>query len=164
MGKFAAPCVLKLKGTSHMSRLKALVNGLVSQFAECEVASQVRWCAQVVAMVKGNDLFVANAGDSRCVFSRRGIAMAMTTDHKPTDPAELARITKVWSTTHSVPCAGQAKPKLSFSGVAFARVASHEAHSGPCFGTDQMESSASPHLTCRWWLLWKSWCGCFRMC
>jgi Protein phosphatase 2C len=50
---------------------------------------------QVAALVKEGELYVANAGDSRCVFSRRGRAMAMTTDHKPTDPEELARITKV---------------------------------------------------------------------
>eukprot|EP00884_Botryococcus_braunii_P022555 jgi/Botrbrau1/8984/Bobra.0148s0090.1 len=51
-------------------------------------------CTAVAALVKGGILYVANAGDSRCVFSRRGRAVAMTTDHKPTDPAELARIIK----------------------------------------------------------------------
>ena len=50
---------------------------------------------QVVALVKGNTLVVANAGDSRCVCSRGGEAVAMTQDHKPTDTEEFNRITKV---------------------------------------------------------------------
>ena len=53
-------------------------------------------CAlQVVALVRGNDLWVANAGDSRCVASRRGRALALTHDHKPTDQVEMQRIAKV---------------------------------------------------------------------
>ena len=55
-------------------------------------------CAwQVVALVRGNDLWVANAGDSRCVASRRGRALALTHDHKPTDQVEMQRIAKVSS-------------------------------------------------------------------
>jgi len=49
----------------------------------------------VCAVVRGNELWVANAGDSRCVFSRGGTAVAMTTDHKPNDQEEYARIVKV---------------------------------------------------------------------
>ena len=52
---------------------------------------------QVVALVRGSDLWVANAGDSRCVASRRGRALALTHDHKPTDSGELQRIAKVGS-------------------------------------------------------------------
>lgn len=44
--------------------------------------------------MKGNTLVVANAGDSRCVCSRDGTAIAMTADHKPTDKEELERISK----------------------------------------------------------------------
>ncbi|KAK9843641.1 hypothetical protein WJX81_000782 [Elliptochloris bilobata] len=51
-------------------------------------------CTAVVALVSGDELLVANAGDSRCVCSRRGAAVAMTTDHKPTDTAENERIRK----------------------------------------------------------------------
>lgn len=40
---------------------------------------------------------VANAGDSRCVCSRDGTAIAMTADHKPTDKEELERISKASS-------------------------------------------------------------------
>lgn len=58
-------------------------------------------------MVRGEDLYVANAGDSRCVFSRKGRAVAMTTDHKPTDPLEHARITKVCNPLQLPSCIGK---------------------------------------------------------
>ena len=51
-------------------------------------------CTAVVALVRGGQLVVANAGDSRCVLSRRGRAGDLTHDHKPTDPEEYARILK----------------------------------------------------------------------
>ena len=49
----------------------------------------------MVALVAKDKLIVANAGDSRCVASRDGVAHAMTHDHKPTDDEESARIFKV---------------------------------------------------------------------
>lgn len=51
-------------------------------------------CTAVCAVVRGNMLVVANAGDSRCVLSRRGMAVALTQDHKPNDEEEYARILK----------------------------------------------------------------------
>lgn len=50
---------------------------------------------QVVALIANETLIVANAGDSRCVASRNGVAHAMTHDHKPTDDLEAARIHNV---------------------------------------------------------------------
>ena len=53
-------------------------------------------CTAVVAALVMKDglstLYVANAGDSRCVLSRNGIAAEMSKDHKPTDPSEHSRI------------------------------------------------------------------------
>jgi len=46
----------------------------------------------VVAVVRGDDLIVANAGDSRAVLCRRGTAVALSRDHKPMDDDERARI------------------------------------------------------------------------
>jgi protein phosphatase 1G len=51
-------------------------------------------CTAVCALIRGDDLIVANAGDSRCVLSRGGKAIALTHDHKPNDPEEFARISR----------------------------------------------------------------------
>ncbi|XP_013195944.1 probable protein phosphatase CG10417 isoform X2 [Amyelois transitella] len=51
-------------------------------------------CTAVVALLKGNELYVANAGDSRCIVCREGKAIDMSIDHKPEDAPELERITK----------------------------------------------------------------------
>lgn len=51
-------------------------------------------CTAVCAVVRDGTLYVANAGDSRCVLSNNGQAVAMSHDHKPTDTEEYARITK----------------------------------------------------------------------
>lgn len=49
-------------------------------------------CTAVVALIHDNTLFVANAGDSRCVLSRGGTAVALSADHKPEDEPERSRI------------------------------------------------------------------------
>lgn len=49
-------------------------------------------CTAVVAVVQGARLYVANAGDSRCVLARSGKAVPMSEDHKPDLPVENARI------------------------------------------------------------------------
>jgi len=51
-------------------------------------------CTAVVALLVGRDLYVANAGDSRCVVCRNGKAIEMSFDHKPEDEPERNRITK----------------------------------------------------------------------
>eukprot|EP00891_Asterochloris_glomerata_P008906 jgi/Astpho2/8906/Aster-08257 len=54
-----------------------------------EYVGPMAGCTAVVALV-----VVANAGDSRCVVSRRGQAVDMSHDHKPTDPREESRINR----------------------------------------------------------------------
>uniref|UniRef100_A0A182WLM5 protein-serine/threonine phosphatase n=1 Tax=Anopheles minimus TaxID=112268 RepID=A0A182WLM5_9DIPT len=51
-------------------------------------------CTAVVALLHGKDLYVANAGDSRCVVCRNGKAKDMSFDHKPEDTIEFERIEK----------------------------------------------------------------------
>lgn len=51
-------------------------------------------CTAVVALLHEKDLFVANAGDSRCVVCRNGKALEMSFDHKPEDQIEFDRIQK----------------------------------------------------------------------
>jgi serine/threonine protein phosphatase PrpC len=46
----------------------------------------------VVAFSKGNLLWIANVGDSRAVISKNGVAVRVTTDHKPTLESERNRI------------------------------------------------------------------------
>lgn len=43
-------------------------------------------------------LYIANAGDSRCVLARGGKAMALSYDHKPENDEERRRIEKAGST------------------------------------------------------------------
>lgn len=43
--------------------------------------------------MKGSELWVANAGDSRAVLCRNGQAVALSEDHKPQSEAERNRIT-----------------------------------------------------------------------
>ncbi|KPA84719.1 putative protein phosphatase 2C [Leptomonas pyrrhocoris] len=49
-------------------------------------------CAAVVLYVDGDDLYCANAGDSRCIMCRNGSVDSLSTDHKPFLPAEQMRI------------------------------------------------------------------------
>ncbi|RDD43318.1 Protein phosphatase 1G [Trichoplax sp. H2] len=46
----------------------------------------------VVAVIHKDELIVANAGDSRCILCRNGVALPMSLDHKPTDSPEKERI------------------------------------------------------------------------
>eukprot|EP00795_Rhopilema_esculentum_P007765 gene7765-13608_t len=48
----------------------------------------------IVALKRGDQLVVANVGDSRCVLCRGKKAVDMSKDHKPEDESETERITK----------------------------------------------------------------------
>lgn len=45
-----------------------------------------------VVLIVGTKIFCANSGDSRCVLSKKGIAIPLSFDHKPSNPEEEERI------------------------------------------------------------------------
>lgn len=59
-----------------------------------EEPGQDSGCTAVVAIVIDDKIYVANAGDSRCVVSSGGKAIDMSVDHKPEDTIESDRIKK----------------------------------------------------------------------
>lgn len=49
-------------------------------------------CTANVVLVSATDIYVANAGDARCVVSENKVAIDLSTDHKPDLPAERRRV------------------------------------------------------------------------
>lgn len=49
-------------------------------------------CTAIVTLIKGNIIYVANLGDSRCILSRNGKAFPLSEDHKPDNKPERQRI------------------------------------------------------------------------
>mmetsp|Transcript_11695 Transcript_11695/g.29580 ORF Transcript_11695/g.29580 Transcript_11695/m.29580 type:complete len:285 (-) Transcript_11695:231-1085(-) len=49
-------------------------------------------CTAVVALIVGNEVIVANAGDSKAVMSRSGKAIGLSFEHKPNSDIERERI------------------------------------------------------------------------
>jgi protein phosphatase 2C family protein 2/3 len=54
-------------------------------------------CTAVSLLVTATEVVCANAGDSRCVLCRRGVALPLSIDHKPTLPGEKRRIERAKS-------------------------------------------------------------------
>ena len=68
----------------------AIINGeQVCTLPEHEIQAG---CTAVAALLRGKELVVAWAGDSRGVLSRKGKAVALSTDHKPNQEKERSRI------------------------------------------------------------------------
>eukprot|EP00796_Vickermania_ingenoplastis_P001918 gene1918-1161_t len=71
---------------------KAYINGdanLQKMFPE-----ENSGCTGNAILIVENKLYCANTGDTRAVLCRRGEAVALSEDHKPTNPAEERRINK----------------------------------------------------------------------
>lgn len=54
-------------------------------------------CTANVVFIKGDEIFCANAGDSRCVLASEGKAIDLSEDHKPDNEIERNRIIKAGS-------------------------------------------------------------------
>uniref|UniRef100_A0A6B2LB93 PPM-type phosphatase domain-containing protein n=1 Tax=Arcella intermedia TaxID=1963864 RepID=A0A6B2LB93_9EUKA len=85
----------KLKGGSPPGPVESIIK---ESFQECNDAlKETNSCSEtgttaVVAVVLGDQMWIANSGDSRAVLSKAEQAMRVTTDHKPTLEAERKRI------------------------------------------------------------------------
>lgn len=51
-------------------------------------------CTASVCLIDGSNAYFANAGDSRIIISKNGLAIPMTVDHKPENEIEKKRILK----------------------------------------------------------------------
>ena len=54
--------------------------------------AHIMGCTACVALITKSEIYVANAGDSRCVLSKKGSAVALSEDHKPDLLTEMKRI------------------------------------------------------------------------
>lgn len=80
--------------TENVETLEELEIEEIVRTTETKWTGPAAGCTAVCAAIRNGKLVVANAGDSRCILSRGGTAVALTEDHKPTDPDEYARIAK----------------------------------------------------------------------
>ncbi len=57
-------------------------------------AGPQRWpgCTAIAVLIRGDQMWVANAGDCRAVLARGGSAVAASRDHNADDEAERARV------------------------------------------------------------------------
>jgi serine/threonine protein phosphatase PrpC len=67
------------------------------QSTESLMLDSIGCTANVILIDDMKKLYIANAGDSRCVLGRGGKAEALSFDHKPDDEIELRRIEKAGS-------------------------------------------------------------------
>lgn len=51
-------------------------------------------CTANVCVLRNDDLYVANLGDTRCVLAHKGFAIQLSEDHKPSNKDERMRIEK----------------------------------------------------------------------
>lgn len=69
--------------------------GVSAATCRCELQTPRRdtvGSTAVVAVVSPDKIIVSNCGDSRAVLCRNGVAIPLSTDHKPDRPDELNRI------------------------------------------------------------------------
>ena len=73
----------------------ALAETFTAMQRDVEARSVKDGTAAVVLLMSGNDIVIANCGDSRAVLCKAGRAVDLTCDDKATSPEEVARIKKL---------------------------------------------------------------------
>ncbi|GFZ08281.1 protein phosphatase 2C family protein [Actinidia rufa] len=84
-----------------ISNLGHMPCGRVFQGPHSDFSGPTSGCTACVAAIRNNQLLVANAGDSRCVISRKGQAYNLSRDHKPDLEVERERILKAGGFIHA---------------------------------------------------------------
>lgn len=78
--------------------LGEITNKGEEQSSENLMLDSIGCTANVILIEDMKKLYVANAGDSRCVMARNGKCIPLSFDHKPENEEERARIEKAGST------------------------------------------------------------------
>jgi len=81
------------KNKTEGSRQTELLHSLVAEKKGDDIAMSTG-CTATVCCINEGKMYYANAGDSRSVLSRNGIAYPMSIDHKPDLDIEKSRIYK----------------------------------------------------------------------
>jgi protein phosphatase 2C family protein 2/3 len=93
-----------------------------------------------VAMVTSdNRLFIGNAGDCRAVLSSKGVARALSQDHKPDLPAEAARIKRAGGDVFESRVMGELAVSRSLGDFRYKK--------NPRLGLDEQLVSSEPDVT-----------------
>lgn len=93
--------VLKDPSYKEEKYAEAIINGFLGTDEDILNDPQLKHdgsgCTAVTALITPTHIYCGNAGDSRCVLSRDGKAVPLSTDHKPTNETEYKRIQKAGS-------------------------------------------------------------------
>lgn len=95
---------MKRKNPPNKSPLMKILGGEMNKDGNSELTNEqlmldsIGCTANVVLIEDYKKMYIANAGDSRCVLCRSGKAVALSFDHKPDNEVEKKRIEKAGST------------------------------------------------------------------
>jgi len=83
-----------LATTDPLEYLRQLFANVQRSIEEAEIGF-IEGATAVISLIIGDEVYVANVGDSRAVISKGGSASRVSYDHKPDDPIEENRIRKL---------------------------------------------------------------------
>jgi len=79
---------------NNPNRQNDIYSQLITRINNDDNIAMFTGCTATVCLIQENKMYFANAGDSRIVLSKKGIAYPMTIDHKPDLDSEKNRIYK----------------------------------------------------------------------